>query len=107
MDTKDNKLPDKSKSLDFKVYKKMIESAIREYSSVTKPKLVIRLARGISGLEIDDNGNVKKGASMGNFVELIERMRVTFGPVTYLLAKKAIMGIATKKIRKMLPDKLR
>lgn len=107
MEQKNNKLPDKSRSLDFEVYKKMIESAIREYSSVTNPKLVIRLARSVSGLEIDDNGNVKNGASLEDFVELVEKMRAAFGPVTYLLAKKAITGIATKRIRKRLPDKIR
>ncbi len=91
----------------MEVYKEMIESTIKEYCSVTNPKLVVRFANDVSGLEIDENGRVKSGASPENFVALVERMKKLFGPVAYMLARKAISDIIDEKIREKLPYELR
>jgi hypothetical protein len=114
MDVKNNKLPDKSKdkakapdySPEYKIYKAMIESSIREYCSVTSPELVMKLANEIYGMEMDKRGNVKRGANLENFIALVKKIRWVFGPVAYLLTKKAISGIVTEGIKRKLPDEL-
>ncbi|HIE33708.1 MAG TPA: hypothetical protein EYP86_01030 [Candidatus Altiarchaeales archaeon] len=94
-------------STDSSIYKNIIESIIREYCSVTNPKLIIRVLNGIPNLEIDENGRVKHGATLNNLIAVVEMARKLFGPPAYFLARRVISRIATNDIRKQLPDELK
>ena len=89
------------------VCRKMIEATIREYCSITNPDFIIRFANSVSGLVVDEKGKLKSGASIENFIALVEKARDAFGPVAFLLAKKAISGIVTKNMEKNLSDDMR
>ena len=88
------------------VHKRMIEATIQEYGSVTNRGLVIRLANQISGLKVDKDGKVEDGASLDNFVALVNHVKKFFGPVAYFLARKSVKKVL-EDIRNELPKELR
>jgi len=89
-------------------YKDLIEAVISSYEVVTNVKLAIKLANDVEGLDVDERGEIVKGGTLKEFMDLVNYYKRIAGPVALTISRRAIAPlIESSKIRDELPEELK
>lgn len=85
--------------------RRLIEAVIEKYSSVSNLALAKRILGRVEGLEIDEDGSVKKGAYPENVKEVVVILKDTVGPVALRFIRDAVDETEpSEKVLEKLPD---
>ena len=86
-------------------YAELMTAIIKKQIDIIGAKVALKQARTVSGVEVDDEGNVKKGASKEKLAKLIGAYKQIAGAVAVMFAKNAIQPLL--KGDEDLPDELK
>jgi len=85
-------------------YGELMTAIIKKQMAVMGDKVALQKARDVSGIKVDDSGNITAGASKEKLSALVDSYKSVAGGVAVMFAKKAIAG---KTAGVNLPDELK
>lgn len=87
-------------------YKKLIEAIIEKYGSVSNQDLAVTVANKVEGLEVDEEGKIKSGASNKSLKRLVDSIEDAVGPVALRFVRDSIdEGEVSEEVMEELPEK--
>ena len=78
-------------------YAELMSAIIKKQISIIGEKVALDKARSVSGIKVDDSGNVTEGASKAKLQALLDAYKAVAGGVSIMFAKKAIKPLLTGK----------